>query len=132
MDPSNRFPVTGAAAGPGRSVVLIDDSVDSVEALSMLLELEGHAVRVAYDGCAGLALVQEVCPDVVLCDIGLPGMDGYEVAQAARRMERVPLLVAITGHGQTEAAGRAADARFDHYLVKPVDPAVVLDLLARM
>ena len=132
VDPSNRFPDAGAAAGARRSVVLIDDSVDSVEALTMLLELDGHAVRVAYDGCAGLALIEAVCPDVVLCDIGLPGMNGFQVAQAARRMERVPLLVAITGHGHAEDAGRAAHAGFDHYLVKPVDPAAVLELLARV
>jgi len=132
MDPSGRFSDTGAAAAAGRSVVLIDDSVDSVEALSMLLELEGHAVRVAYDGCAGLALIEADCPDVVLCDIGLPGMNGFQVAQAARRMDRVPLLVAITGHDQAEEPGRTARAGFDHYLVKPVDPSVLLDLLARV
>jgi CheY-like chemotaxis protein len=116
----------------GRSVVLIDDSVDSVEALSMLLELEGHSVQVAYDGVAGLALIESVSPDVVLCDIGLPGMNGYEVAQAARRLATVPLLVAITGYGQTDDMARASDSGFDHYLVKPVDPAAVLELLAQV
>jgi len=115
----------------GCSVVLIDDSVDSVEALSMLLELEGHRVHVAYDGVAGLALIESVAPDVVLCDIGLPGMNGYQVAQAARRLETVPLLVAITGYGQADDMERASDSGFDHYLVKPVDPVAMLELLAR-
>ncbi len=112
-------------------MVLIDDSVDSVEALSMLLELEGHSVHVAYDGVAGLALIESVQPDVVLCDIALPGLNGFQVAQAARQMPRVPLLVAISGYGQPEDAGRASEAGFDHYLVKPVDPVAVLGLLAR-
>jgi CheY-like chemotaxis protein len=111
--------------------VLIDDSVDSVEALSMLLKLEGHVVHVAYDGVTGLALIEAVGPDVVLCDIGLPGMNGYQVAQAVRRLARVPLLVAITGYGHADDVGLAARSGFDHYLVKPVDPAAVLELLAR-
>lgn len=119
-------------AGVCRSVVLIDDSVDSVAALSMLLELEGHTVKVAYDGSTGLALIEAVGPDVVLCDIGLPGLNGFQVAEAARRMSRVPLLVAITGYGESEDAGRASEAGFDHFLVKPVDLVAVLDLLARM
>jgi two-component system CheB/CheR fusion protein len=112
-------------------VVLIDYNVDAVDALSMLLELEGHAVQVAYDGSAGLALIESVGPDVVLCDIGLPGLDGFQVAQAAQRMVRVPLLVAISGYAQPGDADRARAAGFDHYLVKPVDPVAVLDLLAR-
>ena len=115
----------------GRRVVLIDDSVDSVEALSMLLELEGHVVHVAYDGLAGLALIEAVAPDVVFCDIGLPGMDGFQVARAARLLPRVPLLVAITGYGQANDSPGGGDGSFDHYLVKPVDPAAVLALLAR-
>jgi len=120
-----------APAAIGRRVVLIDDSVDSVEALSMLLELEGHVVHVAYDGVTGLALIEAVGPDVVLCDIGLPGMNGYQVAKAVRRLACVPLLVAITGYGHADDVGRAAASGFDHYLVKPVDPAAVLELLAR-
>jgi CheY-like chemotaxis protein len=127
LNDSNESPVLAAS----RSVVLIDDSVDSVEALSMLLELEGHSVHVAYDGVAGLALIESATPDVVLCDIGLPGMNGFQVAQAARRLPRVPLLVAITGYGQADEMGRATDSGFDHYLVKPVDPVAVLELLAR-
>ncbi len=119
----------GTAAS--RSVVLIDDSVDSVEALSMLLELEGHVVQVAYDGVAGLALIASAQPDVVLCDIGLPGMDGFQVAQAVRKLARVPLLVAITGYGRADDLAQAGGSGFDHYLVKPVDPAAVLELLAR-
>lgn len=113
-----------------RKVVLIDDSVDSVEALSMLLELEGHVVHVAYDGRAGLALIESESPDFVLCDIGLPGMNGFQVAQAARRLPRVPVLVAITGYGQAEDGARASESGFDHFLVKPVDPVALLELLA--
>lgn len=122
--------MTDVRATAGKCVVIIDDSVDSAEALSMLLEIEGYSPHVAHDGAAGLALIEQVGADVVLCDIGLPGMNGYEVAQAVRRLQRVPLLVAVTGYGNARDAQRATDAGFDHYLVKPVDPCAVLALLA--
>lgn len=105
VDPANES-LDAPAGGAGLRVVLIDDNVDSVDALSMLLELEGHAVQVACDGAAGLALIESVGPDVVLCDIGLPGLDGFEAARAARRMVRVPLLVAISGYAQPGDAAR--------------------------
>jgi CheY-like chemotaxis protein len=116
--------------GEGKRVVIIDDSADSVDALSMLLELEGHTVHVAYDGPSGLALIESMAADVVLCDIGLPGMNGYQVAEAVRRLDRVPRLVAVTGYSQAADRQRATDAGFDHFLVKPVDPVSVLALLA--
>jgi len=122
--------VSEASARKSKCVVIIDDSVDSAEALSMLLEIEGHIPHVAYDGPAGLALIEQVRADVVLCDIGLPGMNGFQVAEAVRRLPHVPVLVAVTGYGHARDAERATDAGFDHYLVKPVDPCVVLALLA--
>ncbi|MBC7781664.1 MAG: response regulator [Proteobacteria bacterium] len=114
----------------GKRVVIIDDNVDSVEALSMLLELEGHTVSAAYDGPSGLALIASMRPDVVLCDIGLPGMNGYEVAESVRRLgTAAPVLAAITGYGQSSDIRRAREAGFSHHLVKPVDPVAVLTLL---
>jgi len=113
-----------------KRVLIIDDNVDSAEALCMLLELEGHEVKTAHDGQSGLVLIEKTRPHVVLCDIGLPGMTGYQVAQAVRAHEHVPVMAAITGYGQASDARRAQSAGFDHHFVKPVDLARVLDLIA--
>jgi len=121
--------VQQATQSGGRCVVIIDDSVDSADALAMLLELEGHVVHKAHDGMSGLALIRSVQAEIVLCDIGLPGLSGYQVAEAVRRFEKVPVLVAISGHTQAEENGLAAGAAFDHYLVKPVDPRALLALV---
>lgn len=113
-------------------IVVIDDNSDSAESLAMLLTLRGHRVRTAIDGPSGLATCQLRCPDVVLLDIGLPGMDGYEVAQRIRNAvgHQQPLkLVALTGYGQPEDVRKSREAGFDHHLVKPVEPAVLVALL---
>jgi two-component system CheB/CheR fusion protein len=101
---------------------LIDDNVDLTSTMSALLRLSGHEVTVCCDGPSGLEAAAEMQPDIVLIDIGLPGMDGYEVAGRLRQMphfERT-MLVAITGYGQAEDRRRAREAGFDHHLVKPV------------
>lgn len=112
---------TGAGR-TGRRIVVIDDNQEAAESLAMLLELEGHAVRAAADGLTGLQLAHDVNAEAVLLDIGLPGIDGFEVA---RRIRREPwgkhlLLVAISGWSQAEQRERASSAGFDHYLTKPV------------
>jgi CheY-like chemotaxis protein len=113
-----------------RRIVLIDDNVDAAESLAMLLRLKGHEVHVAYDGPAGVSLVLKTAPDCVLVDIGLPGIDGYEVAKRLRSHdENGILLVALTGYGQTEDRKRSEQAGFDHHLVKPVSQEVLEDLL---
>jgi CheY-like chemotaxis protein len=115
-----------SAGGPRRRrVLVVDDNVDAAESLAMVLRLMGHDVRTAHDGPSGLAAVKEFQPDVLLLDIGLPGMDGYEVARRLRLMPEGQSiqLVAVSGYGQEEDRRRAQEAGFDQHLTKPVDPA---------
>jgi two-component system CheB/CheR fusion protein len=112
---------------------VVDDNVDAAESLALLLRAVGHEVHTAYDGRAALRSVEALCPEVVVLDIGLPGMDGYEVARRLRQQEGLdqPFLVALTGYGQEEDRRRSAAAGFDVHLVKPADPDTVQDLVAR-
>jgi PAS domain S-box-containing protein len=106
-------------------VLIVEDNADAAEGLMMLIEAYGHEVRVAHDGVAALALAESWSPDLMLVDIGLPGITGYEVAVRARRIEAladVP-LIALTGYGKDEDRERTRSAGFAHHLVKPVDPA---------
>jgi nitrogen-specific signal transduction histidine kinase len=113
-----------------RRIVVIDDNVDAAESLAMLLRLKSHEVHVAYDGPSGVSLVTKTTPDCVLVDIGLPGIDGYEVAKQLRAHDgNGMLLVALTGYGQTEDRKRSEQAGFDHHLVKPVSQDVLAELL---
>jgi signal transduction histidine kinase/DNA-binding response OmpR family regulator len=136
MEEPQSFPVNGAdeaAAKPRPSrVLIVDDNSDSARSLSMLLEMGGHEVRTCYDGPSGLAEAEAFCPEVVLLDIGLPGMDGFEVAKRLRQRELSPrpLLVALTGYGQAEDVRRSREAGFDYHLVKPADPEALTALLA--
>jgi PAS domain S-box-containing protein len=116
-------PVTGATPRPrGRlSICVIDDNEDAADSLHDLLELEGHDVHVAMDGQLGIDLVLAVHPDVVLCDVGLPGIDGFEVARRLRAAGSTAMLVALTGYASSEDVQRAQDAGFDHHLAKPTD-----------
>jgi PAS domain S-box-containing protein len=115
------------AAGPRlrRRVLVVEDSPDAAQTLRMVLEMMGHEVAVAHTGPEGVARAREWHPDTVLCDIGLPGLDGYGVARELRRGEetRDARLIAITGYGREEDRRRACQAGFDHHLTKPVDPA---------
>jgi signal transduction histidine kinase len=102
-------------------ILIIDDNEDAAKALAVLLEMDGHSVRTAADGPTGLNAAETKIPDVVLLDIGLPGMDGYEVAEQLRQRSDGSLkLIAVTGYGQPEDVRRAMQAGFDHHLVKPV------------
>jgi CheY-like chemotaxis protein len=114
-----------------RRIVVIDDNQDAAESLAMLLRLKGHDVQIAYDGPSGLALALDGAPDCVLVDIGLPGMDGYEVAKRLRSRDGNgrTLLIALTGYGQQEDRARSQQAGFDHHLVKPVAQNVLEDVL---
>jgi CheY-like chemotaxis protein len=112
------------------SVLVVEDVADTAEALAFLLRLWGYAVRVARDGAEGLAAALADPPDVVLSDIGLPKLNGYELVRKLRQLPVCPLLVAITGYSQPADRERAARAGFDHYFVKPVDPDVLFKLLA--
>jgi signal transduction histidine kinase/ActR/RegA family two-component response regulator len=105
-------------------VLVVDDNVDAAESLAMLLDLDGHETRIAHDGESALDVAVECPPDAAFIDIGLPGLNGYEVAQrlrADRNMQESLLLVALTGWGSDEDRRRAQAAGFDLHLVKPVD-----------
>ncbi|WP_084182817.1 PAS domain S-box protein [Nevskia soli] len=106
-----------------RRVLLVDDNRDAVEAMAMLLESLGHEVHVAYNGPDGLAQAEALRPEVVLLDIGMPGMSGYDVADALRLQPwgKSLRLIALTGWGQSSDRARTAEAGFDHHLVKPID-----------
>jgi signal transduction histidine kinase/ActR/RegA family two-component response regulator len=121
---------------PARRVLVVDDNVSSAQSLAMVLKLDGHEVQVTHDGGGALEAVPRFRPEVVLMDIGLPGMDGYEVARRLRQDAElaagIALLVAVTGYAEDEARRRSREAGFDHHLVKPVDPDGVLALLASL
>jgi CheY-like chemotaxis protein len=111
---------------------VIDDNVDAADSLALLLRLAGHEVRTANDGPTALEIATEFRPEVALVDIGLPGIDGYEVARRLRAMPECQgaLLIALTGYGQAEDRRRSLEAGLDEHLVKPVDPAALEKVLA--
>lgn len=116
-----------------RFILIVEDNDDARDALRMLLELDGHVVEAAAEGMQALEIARGKDPDVALVDIGLPGIDGYEVARRIRASgTRRPLLIALTGYGQPEDRRRATEAGFDSMLVKPVDPSALSDLLATL
>ncbi len=131
-------PAPYAAAGAGvepagerHCIVLIEDNVDANDSLKSVLEMLGHEVYSAFDGSAGAILARERKPHFVLCDIGLPGMDGYQVmASLKETMSPMPVMIALTGYGQKEDRMRALAAGFDHHLTKPVDIEGLLRLIA--
>jgi CheY-like chemotaxis protein len=113
-------------------VVIIDDNSDAAKTMAMLIEQLGASVRTAHDARSGLEAVHEFRPEIAFLDIGMPGMDGYEVC---RRIRQAPgggnlVVVAVTGWGQPQDKQRALDAGFDAHLTKPVDPAALARLLA--
>jgi CheY-like chemotaxis protein len=112
-----------APRGAGRRILVVDDNRDSAETLGTILEIAGHEVWLAHDGEEALAQVERHGPEIVLLDIGLPKLDGYEVARLLRldSRHRDLLLVAVTGYGKDEDRDRGRLAGFDHHLVKPVD-----------
>jgi PAS domain S-box-containing protein len=117
---------------PARDVLIVDNSQVAAESLALLLRLAGQEVRTAYDGPAALDLARARPPDVVLLDIGMPGMDGLEVARRLRQELRMkqPLLVALTGYGGEDDRRRSQEAGFDAHMVKPVDMRALERLLA--
>ncbi len=112
-------------------VLVVDDNADTADSLALIVELSGHIVRTVRDGLAAVRAADEYRPDVVLLDIGLPGLNGYEVATWIRQQESLKgiVLVAITGYGQGSDRELALKAGFDHHLVKPVDFAKIQTIL---
>jgi two-component system CheB/CheR fusion protein len=117
-----------------RRVLIIEDNIDAADSLSEALEFGEHEVTVAYNGPEGLERARELKPEVVLCDIGLPGMDGYEVARAFRADAalRGTYLVALSGYALPEDLQRASEAGFDRHLAKPPSLEKLEELLASL
>ena len=120
------------SAAEGRRILLIEDNQDAHDTLRMLLTAEGHHVTSAFDGLAGLGLARTQVFDVLLCDIGLPGMDGLELISRLRSSLglHIPFAIAISGRAEPEYQERAIGAGFGHYLVKPIDIEALLVLVA--
>jgi CheY-like chemotaxis protein len=116
---------------PGSKILIVDDNPQTADALAGLLELSGFDVQSVHDGREALDAARSLRPEAVLLDIGLPGMDGYEVAERLRREQGLEdaKLIAITGYGEEQAIRRSREAGFDHHLVKPVDYETLLELL---
>jgi two-component system CheB/CheR fusion protein len=120
--PAISLPASTTAPVDGtRRVLVVDDNVDAAESMAMLLSLSGHETKVAHDGSAALDAADEFGPEVVMLDIGLPGLDGFEVARRLRERFDGIRLIALSGYGQSEFRDKAAVAGFDRYLTKPVD-----------
>jgi CheY-like chemotaxis protein len=122
-----------ATTTPGTFVLVIEDNVDAAETLAEILELSGHRVRLAYDGTIGIQMARELKPEVVLCDIGLPDVNGYEVARTLRAEQslRSTRLIAVTGYAQYADKQKAVDAGFDAHLTKPPDLDKLIKLLSK-
>ena len=115
----------------GKRVLVVDDNVDTAQGLARLLRLRGHAVEVAFDGATALEMAGRATPQAVLLDLGLPGLDGFQVCERLRRDGCANvLIVAVSGYGQEEDRRRSREAGFDHHLVKPVAIEELARLLA--
>jgi CheY-like chemotaxis protein len=139
-----RLPLSSSADAPadstqadkppaaGLRIVIVDDNADAADSLAMVLELEGHQVRTASDGVAGLAVIAEFAPQAVILDIGLPLLNGYEVARRVRNdyPDAGIRLIAVTGWGQQQDKQTAVEAGFDHHFTKPVDPSELQRVLS--
>jgi signal transduction histidine kinase len=123
-----------AMQSAGRRILVVDDNRDSARTLARLLEIIGHEARMAHDGGEAVATAEAYHPEVILLDIGLPVMNGYEVAKTIRRHSWGTdiVIVALTGWGQAEDRKRSKEVGIDRHLVKPVEPQALIDLLSRM
>jgi two-component system CheB/CheR fusion protein len=135
QEPVDRPADRGVTAVSAPRVLVVEDNQDAADSLAELLRYWGYEVRIARDGIAALEVAREFCPRVILLDLGLPGMDGYEVASLIRRRQRAgspQVLVATTGYGQETDRQRTRAAGFAHHLTKPVDPDGLLLLLRQI
>ena len=124
----------GKSSTGGLCVLVVDDNADVAESTAMVLRMAGCDVHIAYDGPTALAALPRLRPDAVLLDIGLPGMDGYDVASQIRAdpANRRMLVVAVSGYGQDEYRARSSQAGFDYHVVKPISPAMLTALLGSL
>jgi CheY-like chemotaxis protein len=118
----------------GRRILVVDDNEDAADSLALLLSAMGCETRAAYDGRSALETASEFRPSLILLDIGMPDMNGYEVARGLRQKADLAdtVLVALTGWGQNEDRRRSREAGFHYHLVKPVDGATLRDLLRNL
>jgi CheY-like chemotaxis protein len=118
----------------GRKILVADDDQDSAESLAMLFQMMGHDVRCALSGLEAINLAADFRPDLIVLDIGMPGLDGYEVCRRIRQQPwaHTVVIAALTGWTREEDRDRSHQAGFNHYLVKPVDPQALTDLVARI
>lgn len=132
IQPPLVFKDSAEPTGPSLRVLVVDDNVDAAQSLGLLLEESGHDVQTAYDGLTALEVALEYRPNVVLLDIGLPGIDGFEVAKRLRQQPDLSgvVLVALTGYGQVSDKQCSQEAGFDHHLVKPANFGKLLQILA--
>jgi CheY-like chemotaxis protein/anti-sigma regulatory factor (Ser/Thr protein kinase) len=123
-----------ASEGSGRRILVVDDNADVAETTATMLELSGHRVLTAPDGQQALDCVEDFEPEIVLLDIGLPGLDGYEVARRLRQLPKArrAWLVAVTGYGQPADRQRGREAGFDEHQLKPVDPQALAEMIERV
>jgi CheY-like chemotaxis protein/two-component sensor histidine kinase len=132
---SSLTPQSGAnGSKPGHRILLADDNRDALDSLATLLQCDGHEVHTAGDGAEALEVAEQCRPDVVLLDIGMPKLDGYEVARRIRAEPwgKAAVLIALTGWGQDEDRRRSREVGFDSHLVKPLDPDALSSLLQRL
>ncbi len=132
--PEPAGPPPPAVPSSGRRLLVVDDNKDAAESLAVLLRLQGHEVQVAYDGLTALELLQTYRPELVFLDLGMPGLDGYEVARRLRQLpglEQVR-LAALTGWGQQADRRRTSAAGFTYHLVKPLEPKTLEELLSNL
>lgn len=114
-----------------KKILVVDDNVDAADTLTLLLRNEGHDVHTAYNGSDALQIADRVHPEVVLLDIQMPKLSGYDLVRELRRHERAPrpLLIAVSAWGQESDKLASRQAGFDHHLTKPVDPEALLRLV---
>jgi DNA-binding response OmpR family regulator len=115
-------------------VLVVEDEPDTAESINMLLRLSGYDVQVARDGPSGVSTALTMSPDIVLLDIGLPGMDGWNVARQLREMQfiRRPAIIVVSGYGQEADRKKSYKSGVDFHFLKPVDPAILLGILDRL
>jgi len=130
----NRLPVTPAAAPRRFRILVVDDNHDSALSMAMMLQIMGHDTRTAHDGESAVSTAETFLPEVVLLDIGLPKLNGYEVAQRIREKNwgQSMYLIAVTGWGQDEDRQRSSEVGLNLHMVKPVEPAALEKLLAAL
>ena len=134
MANGNRLPVTPPALPRRFKILVVDDNPDSALSMAMMLSIMGHDTRTAHDGESAVASAETFLPEVVLLDIGLPKLNGYEVAQRIRKQAwgESMFLIAVTGWGQDEDRQRSSEVGLNVHMVKPVEPSALERLLATL